>query len=169
MFRAVSLSIRYVTNGPALIHPSGAFASRHIGPSPSCIEQMCKTINVASLDALVDKALPPSIRLKKPTTLGLPLAEHEALSELRVIASKNKVYRTFIGMGYNSTRTPGVVLRNVLENPSWYTQYTPYQPEISQGRLGISAFTHNLRIPLEFPDNDMRPNRNAYRKRVATR
>jgi len=111
------------------------FKHRHIGPSDADISVMCKAVGVPHLSALCDKTLPDSIRLQKATSLGAPLAEHEALSRLRKIASKNKTFRNYIGMGYSGCRTPAVILRNIMESPSWYTQYTPYQPEISQGRL----------------------------------
>ncbi|MCH7793336.1 MAG: hypothetical protein IID31_13775, partial [Planctomycetes bacterium] len=89
----------------------------------------------SSLDALVDQTVPTSIRMDRPLDLGQPRGEHELLSELRAMAGRNKVFRSCIGMGYHGTITPPVILRNVLENPGWYTQYTPYQAEISQGRL----------------------------------
>ena len=111
------------------------FVSRHIGPSPDEIEAMLAVVRAKSLDELIDLAVPASIRSREP--LGLPPSRTEAdvLAELRRMASNNRVMRSLIGMGYYDCHTPGVILRNVLENPGWYTAYTPYQPEISQGRL----------------------------------
>jgi len=121
-----------------LLDPSDTFARRHLGPSESDVDAMLKTLGFDTLDALTDAVVPESIRLDKPLTLtGLPRAgaEHETLTRLRKIAERNQVQRSFIGCGYHGTITPPVILRNVLESPGWYTQYTPYQPEISQGRL----------------------------------
>src|SRR5690349_5130988 len=111
------------------------FAPRHIGPGPDETRAMLRTIGVASLDALIDEAIPASIR--RATPLMLPAAEPESqyLERLRTIAARNQRYRTFIGLGYYDCITPSVILRNVLENPGWYTPYTPYQAEIAQGRL----------------------------------
>ena len=123
-----------MTAPPAAL-PTGLFAHRHIGPSGRDVAAMLKVIGVASLDALIDEALPESIRLRRALDLGEPLAEAEALAHLRSIAAGNDVRTSLIGMGYHDTLVPPVILRNVLENPAWYTAYTPYQPEISQGRL----------------------------------
>ena len=111
------------------------FAHRHIGPDDAEIEAMLATVGVASLDALVDAAVPASIR--QDTRLALPEAgtEEEILTRLRAYADRNQVAVSMLGMGYSGTLTPTVILRNVMENPAWYTAYTPYQPEISQGRL----------------------------------
>src|SRR5688500_14480446 len=103
------------------------FVPRHIGPSDAEVAEMLAALGVASLDELIDKTVPPSIRRKAPLQLHAPSGEAEALAELREIASKNKVFRSFIGQGYYDTFTPPVIQRNVLENPGWYTQYTPYQ------------------------------------------
>jgi len=111
------------------------FASRHIGTSAADQGAMLATLGFASRAALVDAIVPPAIRAKAPLALPAPVPEHEALARLVAIAAKNRVLRSFIGQGYYGTITPGVILRNVLENPAWYTAYTPYQPEISQGRL----------------------------------
>ncbi len=111
------------------------FARRHIGPDEREIAEMLKELGYSSLDELVDATVPASIRLKRPLKLQAPKSEHELLAELRQIAAKNEVYKSFIGMGYYDTVVPPVILRNVLMNPGWYTQYTPYQAEISQGRL----------------------------------
>ena len=114
---------------------TASFIDRHIGPRDHDIEQMLATVDCASLDQLIDQTIPADIRLREPLRLDGPLAEHEALAALRRIASQNQLYRSLIGTGYYDTITPPVILRNILENPGWYTQYTPYQAEISQGRL----------------------------------
>jgi glycine dehydrogenase len=111
------------------------FDRRHIGPSNADIAKMLETLGFDSLDALSDATIPADIRLAAPLDIPAPRGEHEFLGALKTIAEKNKVYRSCIGMGYCGTVTPPVILRNVLENPGWYTQYTPYQAEISQGRL----------------------------------
>ena len=111
------------------------FADRHIGPSPEDIQEMLRVVGFPSLDAMIDAAIPPQIRLKKPLSLPAARGEQELLTELKAIMSKNEVCRSYIGMGYYDCITPPVIQRNVLENPGWYTQYTPYQSEISQGRL----------------------------------
>jgi len=115
--------------------PLDTFPRRHIGPSEADVAAMLHAIGASSLDELIAQTIPENIRLKKPLNLPEALGESEALAELRGIASKNKVHKSFIGMGYYDTITPPVILRNILENPGWYTQYTPYQAEISQGRL----------------------------------
>ncbi|MEP7254806.1 MAG: aminomethyl-transferring glycine dehydrogenase [Ferruginibacter sp.] len=111
------------------------FAGRHIGPNEKETKAMLKTIGVENMDELIYKTVPASIRLKKPLKLPVAQTEFEYLDELKKIAAKNKVFKTYIGQGYYNTITPSVILRNVFENPGWYTQYTPYQAEISQGRL----------------------------------
>jgi len=122
----------------ALLDASDTFPHRHIGPSESEIAEMLEAIGYRSLDELSDATVPGSIRLPRPLSLaGLPeaLTESQALATLESVASANKVMRSFIGTGYYGTITPPVILRNILENPGWYTQYTPYQAEIAQGRL----------------------------------
>ena len=111
------------------------FTGRHIGPTEQETNAMLTTIGVTSLEELISKTVPASIRLKKPLKLPAAQSEFEYLNELKKIAAKNKVFKSYIGQGYNNTITPSVILRNVFENPGWYTQYTPYQAEISQGRL----------------------------------
>jgi glycine dehydrogenase len=111
------------------------FARRHIGPSSREIEAMLAAVRAPSLDALVDETVPKGIRLKKPLALRPAAAEAELLEALRAIAEKNHVFTSFLGQGYFGTFTPGVILRNILLNPGWYTAYTPYQAEIAQGRL----------------------------------
>jgi glycine dehydrogenase len=111
------------------------FADRHIGPSAADVEHMLAALGVASLDELLDQAVPASIRDDKPLELEDAVSEPDALARLRALAERNEVVTSLIGAGYYGTHTPGVILRNVLESPAWYTAYTPYQPEISQGRL----------------------------------
>lgn len=112
-----------------------SFRSRHIGPSITEVQQMLEELGLKSLDELIDKTVPQSIRLKRLLELPQPMSESAALAKLKAIAAKNQVFRSFIGMGYYNCITPPVIQRNILENPGWYTAYTPYQPEISQGRL----------------------------------
>ncbi|EEX32328.1 glycine dehydrogenase [decarboxylating] [Vibrio coralliilyticus ATCC BAA-450] len=111
------------------------FVARHNGPNKSDQQKMLDAINVASLDALIDETVPAQIRLEQPMTMAEALSEADMLAAMREFADQNQIKRTFIGQGYYNTFTPNVILRNVLENPGWYTAYTPYQPEISQGRL----------------------------------
>ena len=111
------------------------FQRRHIGPSPEERDRMLGTIGVRSLDALIDEAIPASIRMTKPLDLPPAESEHQYLQRLTGIARHNKTFRSYIGLGYHDTITPSVILRMVLENPGWYTPYTPYQAEIAQGRL----------------------------------
>ncbi len=112
-----------------------AFERRHVGPGAGEQAEMLAALGFGSLDALAQAVVPAAIRRKAPLALPPALSEPEALAQLRRIAGRNEVFRSFIGQGYYGTHTPGVILRNVLENPAWYTAYTPYQPEISQGRL----------------------------------
>jgi glycine dehydrogenase len=111
------------------------FADRHIGPTAADVERMLAAVGVGSLDELLDQAVPASIRDDKPLELEDAVSEPEALARLRALAERNEVVTSLIGAGYYGTHTPGVILRNVMESPAWYTAYTPYQPEISQGRL----------------------------------
>ena len=121
----------------ASLNPIDAFAPRHIGPNATDIENMLEAIGRSSLDDLCDYAVPTTIRYQGDLSAacGDALSETEALAHLRSLIGQNKVLKSFIGMGYYGTHTPSVIQRNVLENPGWYTQYTPYQAEISQGRL----------------------------------
>ncbi len=112
-----------------------AFIHRHIGPSEAETQSMLDAVGAASVDALIGQTVPPAIRLAAPLPLASAKPEHVALAELRAIADKNVIKKSLIGMGYYGTLTPNVILRNVLENPGWYTAYTPYQAEIAQGRL----------------------------------
>lgn len=111
------------------------FIDRHIGPSSIQIQQMLQVLNLKSLQELVERTVPESIALKSALGLADPLTENAALAKLKAMATKNEITKSFIGLGYYDTHTPHVILRNVLENPGWYTAYTPYQAEISQGRL----------------------------------
>ncbi|MGR4989376.1 aminomethyl-transferring glycine dehydrogenase [Vibrio rotiferianus] len=111
------------------------FVARHNGPNKSDQQKMLEAINAVSLDALIDETVPAQIRLEQPMSLAEAKSEADMLAAMREFADQNQVKRTFIGQGYYNTFTPNVILRNVMENPGWYTAYTPYQPEISQGRL----------------------------------
>ena len=115
--------------------PQDRFGDRHIGPRATEIQQMLDVLGMKSLDDLIAKAVPQGIRLQHPLQIEAARSEYEALAELKAIAQQNQIYRSFIGMGYSNCITPPVIQRNILENPGWYTQYTPYQPEIAQGRL----------------------------------
>lgn len=114
---------------------SNEFIPRHIGPNETDTRSMLKTIGVSSLAALVDKTVPAAIRMQEPLAIPAAMSEHEYLQHIKEVSLLNKVYKNYIGQGYYDTITPSVILRNVFENPGWYTQYTPYQAEISQGRL----------------------------------
>ena len=114
---------------------AGSFVHRHIGPSERDCEAMLGTLGLTSLDELIGKTVPAPIRIQAPLRLEEARSEYAVLSQLRELASQNKVFRSYIGMGYYDCITPPVIQRNILENPGWYTQYTPYQPEIAQGRL----------------------------------
>jgi len=114
---------------------SEKFVTRHIGPRDTDIERMLKTVGASSIDTLINETIPEDIRITEALNLPEPLTENEYLEKIKSIASKNKLYRTFIGQGYYDTITPAVIQRNVLESAGWYTPYTPYQAEVSQGRL----------------------------------
>ena len=111
------------------------FASRHIGIREGDFQHMLKTIEVATLEQLIQETIPNEIRLQEPLQLQSPMSEHEFLSHIQNLSEKNKVFKTYIGLGYHECIIPSVIKRNVLENPGWYTAYTPYQAEIAQGRL----------------------------------
>ncbi|MDQ2753615.1 MAG: glycine dehydrogenase (aminomethyl-transferring), partial [Bacteroidota bacterium] len=111
------------------------FQRRHIGTTNKEAEQMLSVIGVQTIEELVHKTIPKNIRLQQPLPLPNSISEQQYLSEINTIAAKNKLYKTYIGQGYYNTITPSVILRNLFENPGWYTQYTPYQAEIAQGRL----------------------------------
>ncbi|MGL6148068.1 MAG: glycine dehydrogenase (aminomethyl-transferring), partial [Plesiomonas sp.] len=114
---------------------SQAFVRRHIGPDAEQQKQMLAALKLRSLDELIEQTVPTDILLATAPETVSAVNENQALAELKVLAQQNKIFKNFIGMGYTATITPPVILRNVLENPGWYTAYTPYQPEVSQGRL----------------------------------
>ncbi|MES1206143.1 MAG: glycine dehydrogenase (aminomethyl-transferring), partial [Pseudomonadota bacterium] len=120
---------------PSLDPHRDQFRNRHIGPDDHEVAAMCKSLGVADLDALIDQVVPASIRAQAALALPAAQSEHELLIECWRLATHNQVFRSFIGLGYSDCITPPVIQRNILENPGWYTQYTPYQAEISQGRL----------------------------------
>ncbi|MFP6607814.1 MAG: glycine dehydrogenase (aminomethyl-transferring), partial [Myxococcota bacterium] len=123
------------------LNPTDTFARRHIGPGERDVADMLSALGYRSLEALADATIPASIRSKSfaltplPGQERRPLGEFELLEHLQAMADENQVFRSFIGMGYSDVIVPGVIQRNILENPGWYTPYTPYQAEISQGRL----------------------------------
>lgn len=114
---------------------SEKFENRHNGPDAAQVAEMLKTVKASSVDELINQTVPANIRLKKPLNLPAAQTEQAFLKSFKTLASKNKLYKSYIGMGYYNNYTPGVILRNILENPGWYTAYTPYQAEIAQGRL----------------------------------
>ena len=116
-------------------HRNKEFIRRHIGPSSEEQKKMLSYLGYNSLEEFIKKIVPKKIIENKPLDIDEPVSEHEALNQLKQIASQNKIFKSFIGMGYYGTYTPNVILRNILENPGWYTSYTPYQPEVAQGRL----------------------------------
>ncbi len=127
-------------SGAASLNPTDTFVRRHLGPSEDEVRRMLETVGAGTLEELMAETVPEAIRRREPLLLaGLPagreLGEREMLQALRGMAAKNRLFRSYLGMGYHGCITPGVIQRNILENPGWYTQYTPYQSEISQGRL----------------------------------
>ncbi len=122
-------------NSASILAPTDTFLRRHLGPNADEIAQMLSALDKPSLDALIDAAVPRKIRSAHPLRLPPASGEHSALADLRVIAAKNKVFKNYLGQGYSDCITPPVIQRNILENPGWYTAYTPYQAEISQGRM----------------------------------
>jgi glycine dehydrogenase len=120
---------------PNFLEPNDTFVPRHIGPTDSDIQEMLATLSLPSLEALVEVTVPSDIRLQTSLTVPSPRGEQQVLAELRDMAGQNQVWRSLIGMGYYDCVTPLVIQRNILEDPGWYTQYTPYQAEIAQGRL----------------------------------
>ena len=117
------------------ISPADNFIPRHVGPSEAEVAEMLALLGYATLDELIDATIPAPIRLRRPLAIHERRSEHEALAAMRAIAAKNRIFRSYLGFGYHDTLTPPVIQRNILENPGWYTAYTPYQAEISQGRL----------------------------------
>ncbi len=120
---------------PSFLRPTDPFVQRHIAPTDEEVRAMLAEIGCRSLDELVERTVPASIRTRTALALGPGRSEHEHLEEMRAVAARNRVFKSFIGLGYHGTIVPSAILRNVLENPGWYTQYTPYQAEIAQGRL----------------------------------
>src|SRR6059058_2238951 len=119
----------------ASLAPADRFVTRHVGPSPDETRGMLATLGYDSLDAFIDAVIPEDIRLRRPLALPPGRTEREVPQALRGLAAQNQLYRSYIGMGYHHSFTPQVIQRNIVENPGWYTAYTPYQPEIAQGRL----------------------------------
>ncbi|HKC80978.1 MAG TPA: aminomethyl-transferring glycine dehydrogenase [Gemmatimonadaceae bacterium] len=128
----MSTTIKHVE---AAIYPADSFVPRHVGPDERDVAEMLKTLGFPSLDALIDATIPGKIRFRRALDLPKGMTELEALTYFRLLASKNQIFRSFIGMGYSDCVTPPVIQRNIIENPGWYTAYTPYQAEIAQGRL----------------------------------
>ena len=128
----MSTTIKHVADALA---PADSFVHRHVGPDSGDVASMLATIGSASLDELIDRTIPDRIRFRRPLDLPKGMTEPEVLAHFRAIAAKNQVFRSFIGMGYSDCVTPPVIQRNIIENPGWYTAYTPYQAEIAQGRL----------------------------------
>ena len=123
------------TTRSAPMTAADSFVPRHVGPSEADVSAMLDTLGYPTLDALIDATIPEAIRFRKPLAIHAGRSEHEALAALRAIAVKNRIFRSYLGYGYHDTLTPPVIQRNILENPGWYTAYTPYQAEIAQGRL----------------------------------
>ncbi|OVZ04228.1 glycine dehydrogenase (aminomethyl-transferring), partial [Pseudomonas aeruginosa] len=130
------------------LHPADAFLRRHLGPDPAEQQAMLDFLGVSTRAELIVQTVPPAIRLNRPLELPAALDEQAALARLRGYAGLNQRWTSLIGMGYYGTVTPSVILRNVLENPGWYTAYTPYQPEIAQGRLEALLNFQQLTIDL---------------------
>ncbi|MEN9544842.1 MAG: hypothetical protein RLZZ598_1675, partial [Pseudomonadota bacterium] len=127
--------LKSTTTPLAQLENTTEFLPRHIGPTAADEAQMLSVIGAASRAALIDALVPANIRRGLPMQLPGAVTEAQALAEIKAVASKNQVLKSFIGQGYHGTHVPGVILRNILENPAWYTAYTPYQAEISQGRM----------------------------------
>src|SRR3954454_21663059 len=120
------------------------FVRRHIGPSPRDVSAMLNSVGASSLTELMSQTLPSSIRQKAPLDLGAAFSETEALAHMRELAAQNQVFTSLIGQGYSRTILPAVIQRNILESPAWYTAYTPYQPEIRQGRVEALVNFQNM-------------------------
>ena len=128
----MSTTIKHVD---AAIPAAESFVPRHVGPDEKDVAEMLKTLGQPSLDALIDATIPRKIRVREGLNLPKGMTELEVLTYFRALAARNQVFRSFIGMGYSDCVTPPVIQRNIIENPGWYTAYTPYQAEIAQGRL----------------------------------
>src|SRR5260370_30966332 len=137
----------------ATLAPADAFVARHVGPSPEATAGMLAELGYESLDALIDAVVPADIRLRRPLALPPGRTEREVLQALRGLACQNQLYRSYVGMGYYHTFTPQVIQRNIVENPGWYTAYTPYQPEIAQGRLEALLNFQTMVADLTAPPN----------------
>ena len=133
-----------------VMHPNH-FAYRHIGPRKEDVAEMVEYLGYKSLDALIDAVVPEEIRLRRPLDLPPGRGEREVLQALRGMADQNRIFRSHLGMGYYGTFVPQVIQRNILENPAWYTAYTPYQPEIAQGRLEALLNSDLPAATLAFP------------------
>ena len=114
---------------------NNSFLNRHNGPSKLGVDKMLKSMNLSSVEQLIDETVPAKIRFSESLNVGEGMSEQEYLEHIKGISKKNKVFKSYIGLGYYNSLTPSVIMRNVFENPGWYTSYTPYQAEISQGRL----------------------------------
>src|SRR3982751_297499 len=123
------------TTRDSAISAFDSFVPRHVGPSEAEVAEMLGVLGCATLDELIDATIPAAIRFRRPLAIHSGRSEHEALASMRSLAKKNRIFRSYLGYGYSDTWTPPVIQRNILENPGWYTAYTPYQAEISQGRL----------------------------------
>src|SRR4051812_16620708 len=128
----MATTIKHVESG---ISDGDSFVSRHVGPRDGDVSEMLGTLGYSSLDELIDATIPERIKARAPLALPAPLSEAEVLTQFRTMAAKNRINRSFIGLGYSDCLTPPVIQRNIIENPDWYTAYTPYQAEIAQGRL----------------------------------
>ncbi len=131
----MAVPVRSAAAAPAALDDSGSFIQRHIGPTPDDVQSMLDTLGYATLDALIDATIPESIRFRRLLSMPPAESEHDALTRLKSIAAQNQVFTSYLGQGYYNTIVPAVIQRTVLENPGWYTAYTPYQAEIAQGRL----------------------------------
>ena len=131
----MAVPVRSAAAAPAVLDDSGSFVERHVGPTAAEVQAMLGTLGFATLDALVDATIPEAIRFRRPLAMPPAESEHDALTRLKGIAAQNQVFTSYLGQGYYGTIVPAVIQRAVLENPGWYTAYTPYQAEIAQGRL----------------------------------
>ena len=131
----MAVPVRSASTAPAALDDSGSFIQRHVGPTPDEVAAMLATLGYPTLDALIDATIPESIRFRRPLNMPPAESEYNAITRLRGIAAQNQVFTSYLGQGYYNTIVPAVIQRTVLENPGWYTAYTPYQAEIAQGRL----------------------------------
>ena len=131
------------TSKPTFTYDADSFVRRHIAPSAHEIDEMLDALGYESLESFIEATVPDQIRLRRPLAIGPGRTEHDVLDELRRMATRNRVYRSYVGLGYHDTFVPPVIQRNILENPGWYTAYTPYQAEIALGRLEKWPIFHN--------------------------